>query len=212
LLAHPSALTFSNSFTSVCTNARTSACTPIFNCIHDHTLIHPHVSPPPCDTASTYMMYMLCTCCSPALLSEAYKQTASVTPRLTQTLSPFWGLNLHRFQGALRLGTFKLVVGDLDIGWLSCNMSLEQPPKNQGLNATYVRKYSHQLWSLDFAQRNVHAGRLVHKPLRARTSQHDPPTSRPLSHTASLHMHGTCRTVTCCLTCPQTHTSEKISA
>jgi hypothetical protein len=75
-------------------------------------------------------------------------------------------LNFHRFQGALRLGTFKLVVGDLDIGWLSCNMSLEQPPKNQGLNATYVLKYSHQ-WSLDFAQRNVHAGKLAHKPLES---------------------------------------------
>ena len=42
------------------------------------------------------------------------------------------------YQGALRLGTFKLVVGDLDIGWLSCNMSLEQPPPNQGLNDTYM--------------------------------------------------------------------------
>eukprot|EP00040_Diaphanoeca_grandis_P031099 m.185331 g.185331 ORF g.185331 m.185331 type:complete len:534 (-) comp32231_c0_seq2:245-1846(-) len=41
-------------------------------------------------------------------------------------------------QGALRMSQFKLIVGDLDIGWLSCSMTLTPAPKNQGLNGTYM--------------------------------------------------------------------------
>lgn len=45
-------------------------------------------------------------------------------------------------QGALRLGTYKLVVGDLDVGWLRCNMTLERPTASQGtggaLNGTFL--------------------------------------------------------------------------
>ena len=44
--------------------------------------------------------------------------------------------------GALRYGAYKLLVGDLDVGWLRCDMQLEKPTPSQGtrgsLNGTYL--------------------------------------------------------------------------
>lgn len=65
---------------------------------------------------------------------------SAYSPRteIPHNIDPLLKASNGEFQGALRLGNFKLVVGDLDIGWLSCNMSLEKPPPNQGLNGTYM--------------------------------------------------------------------------
>ena len=88
----------------------------------------------------------------PALTSVANLNTSTIDPAVTY--SPRFEIPhnvdplLHAAgmpsepQGAVRLGTYKLVVGDLDIGWLHCNMTLERPSPKQGtagaLNGTFA--------------------------------------------------------------------------
>lgn len=88
----------------------------------------------------------------PALINVSNLNTSTIDPSVTYSPRDEIPHNVDPMlhaegmtgepQGAVRLGTYKLVVGDLDIGWRHCNMSLENPTSAQStqgaLNRTFL--------------------------------------------------------------------------
>lgn len=86
----------------------------------------------------------------PALTNVSNLNTSSINPNITYSprfeiphnVDPLLAASPTQPQGAIRLGTFKLIVGDLDVGWLHCNMTLEKPTPAQSsqgaLNNTFM--------------------------------------------------------------------------
>lgn len=87
----------------------------------------------------------------PAIVNISNLNTSSVDP--ARTYSPRYEIphnvdpllraaDPREPQGALRHGRYKLVVGDLDVGWLRCDMAYEKPAASQStagaLNRTFL--------------------------------------------------------------------------